>query len=100
MALEIHESDFKLKAIDEHTPRFDLELLYVIKARGKEPRKDFKLIAYGITLEYAIRKIAHYRIACKHKEEAITLKKYCKEFLEEVRSLTNQLDGTINKSSE
>lgn len=85
--MEIREDDFILTPISDSTPQYDLELLYKIKAKGKEPRMEFKVVAYGIGLEYAIKKIAHYRVCCKHNEEAIRLLTYFEEFKEELDSL-------------
>ena len=83
----IEEKDFRLIPISDTSPQYDLELLYKIQPKGKEARLEFKNVAYGIGLEYAIRKIAHYRVCCKHKEEAIQLLTYFKEFKEELDSL-------------
>lgn len=83
----IEEKDFRLIPISDSSPQYDLELLYKIQPKGKEARLEFKNVAYGIGLEYAIRKIAHYRVCCKHKEEAIQLLTYFKEFKEELDSL-------------
>lgn len=83
----IEESDFRLTPINESSPKFDLELLYTINPKGKESRKEFKIVAYGIGIEYAIKKIAHYRVCCKHNEEAIRLLTYFEEFKEELDSL-------------
>lgn len=85
--MEIVEKDFKLKPIDECSPIFDLELLYVVKAKGKESRLEFKNAGYGLSLESAIKKIAQYRVDCKHKEEAIRIKTYFTEYKEELNKL-------------
>lgn len=85
----IEEKDFRLTPISDSSPQYDLELLYKIQPKGKEARLEFKNVAYGISLEYAIKKIAHYRVCCKHKEEAIGLLTYFKEFKEELDSLKN-----------
>ncbi len=89
--MEITEEDFKLKPIDECTPIFDLELLYKVKPRGGEVRLEFKNAGYGLTIESAIKKIAHYRIDCKHKEEAISIRTYFNEFKKELDSLKGLL---------
>ena len=80
----IEEKDFRLTPVSDSSPRYDLELLYRIQPKGKEARLEFKNVAYGITLEHAIKKIAHYRICCKHNEEAISLLTYFKEFKDEL----------------
>ena len=87
----IEEEDFRLIPVSDSCPRFDLELLYKIQPRGKEARLEFKNAAYGIGLEYAIKKIAHYRICCRHKEEAIKLLTYFQEFKKELESLKSLL---------
>ena len=83
----IEESDFRLIPISDSSTKYDLELLYKIQSKGKDARLEFKNVAYGISLDYAIKKIAHYRVSCKHKEEAIVLLTYFKEFKEELDSL-------------
>lgn len=80
----IAEEDFKLIPISDSDLKYDLELLYKIQPKGKEARLEFKNVAYGIGLEYAIKKIAHYRVCCKHNEESIRLLTYFEEFKEEL----------------
>lgn len=92
--MEIVEKDFKLKPIDDNSPMFDVELLYQIKPRGGEPRLEFKNVAYGCSLESAIRKIAHYRVCCNHREEAIRLKTYFEEYKKELDELKKLLCGS------
>lgn len=83
----IAEDDFRLIPISDSSPKYDLELLYKVQPKGKEARIEFKNVAYGISLEHAIKKIAHYRVCCKHNEEAIKLLTYFTEFKEELDSL-------------
>lgn len=83
----IEENDFRLTPINDSCPQYDLELLYKVQPKGKEARLEFKNVAYGIGLEHAIKKIAHYRVCCKHKDEAVGLLTYFKEFKEELDSL-------------
>ena len=85
----IEESDFRLIPISESSPLYDLELLYTISPRGKESRMEFKNVAYGITLESAIKRIAHYKVYCNHSDEVIKLQAYLKEFTEALESLKN-----------
>ena len=89
--MTIEEEDFKLIPIDEKSPRFDLELLYTIRPRGGEPRQEFKPSGYGISLEWAIRKIAHYRVYNKHRDEAIKLLTYFKAYKQELDNLKKLL---------
>ena len=83
----IEEEDFRLIPISDSSPQYDLELLYKIQPKGKEARLEFKNVAYGIGLEHAIKKIAHYRVCCKHNEESIRLLTYFEKFKEELDSL-------------
>lgn len=83
----IEENDFKLTPISDSSPRFDLELLYKVQPKGKEARMEFKPAGYGIGLDYAIKKIAQFRICNNHKEEAISLVTYFKEFKKELDSI-------------
>ena len=65
---------YKLTPINEHSPMFDLELLYDIG--GKNPRQEFKVAAYGISLEHAIKRIIAFAINKKLGEEVVSLKKF------------------------
>ena len=87
----IEEKDFKLIPISDSDLFFDLELLYTVRPRGGEPRQEFKPSGYGIGLEWAIRKIAHYRVYNKHKEEAIKLVTYFKAYKQELDNLKKLL---------
>ena len=93
--MEIVEHDFKLKPVSETSPHFDLELLYTVKPRGGEPRLEFKNSGYGMSLDYAIKKIIHYRIDSKHKDEAISLKTYFNEFKKEMDNFKKLLNGDV-----
>ena len=46
---------YRLTPVCEHAHDFDMELLYDIG--GKNPRQEFKNVAYGVSLERAIKKI-------------------------------------------
>ena len=85
--MTIEEHDFKLTPVSNSDIKFDLELLYKIQPKGKEARMEFKNVAYGINLDQAVHRIAQYRVNQKHKNEAITLLTYFKEFKEELDSL-------------
>ena len=89
--MEIIEDDFKLIPISENDPSFDLELLYVVNKGKSNERTEFKNVAYGISLETAIKKIVHYKVNCKHKEEAIKLKVYFDEYKKELDDLKRLL---------
>lgn len=85
--MTIEEQDFRLTPVNDSSLRFDLELLYKVQPKGKEARFEFKNDAYGISLDYAMKKIAQYRINNRHKDETIKLLTYFKEFKEELDSL-------------
>lgn len=91
--MEIVEKDFKLKPISDDCPQFDLELLYVVKPRGGEARLEFKNAGYGMSLESAIKRIAHYRVSCNHKDEAIRSSTYSQEYNKELDNLKKLLYG-------
>ena len=85
--MEIYESDFKLKSVSDISPHFDLELLKIINKDKDNERKEFQVCAYGLPLESAIKRIAHYRVSNKHCDEAIRLVTYFKDFKKELDSL-------------
>lgn len=80
--MTIEEKDFRLTPISDSSPHFNLELLYKVK-----DRMEFKVVAYGVSLDYAIKKIAQYRICNKHKDKAVSLLNYFKEFKKEIDEL-------------
>ncbi len=83
----IESNDFRLIPISDSSIKFDLELLYTVRPKGKEARQEFKNVAYGISLDFAIKKIAQYRVSCNHVDEAITLTAYFTEFKKELDTL-------------
>lgn len=83
----IEESDFILTQVNEHSPKWDLELLYTIRPKGKESRQEFKIAGYGMPLENAVHRIINYRIHNKHLNDAIQMKDYIKEFRDQVKIL-------------
>lgn len=92
--MDIKGNDFILTPINDSTPIYDLELLYEIRPKGKEPRLEFKTVAYGLSLEQAIKKIAQYRISRNHIDESLDIQQYFKEFKEELDSLKPILNFT------
>ena len=95
----IEEKFFKLIPVDECSPFFNLELLYTIRPKNAEPRQEFKNAGYGLTLETAIRKIAHYCVFCKHRDTAIKLKTFFQEYIEELNKLKKLCYGEEEKGS-
>lgn len=81
----IREKDFQLIPVSDSSPIFDLELLYTVRPKGKEARQEFKNVAYGISLESALKKVIQYRLSLKH--EIVDLHTYLREFREEIDSL-------------
>lgn len=79
----IEENDFKLTPISDNSSLFNLELLYTIN--GKKTRKEFKVVAYGITIEHAVKRIIQYRLS--NKLDSINLKTYFNEFKNELNSI-------------
>ena len=71
---------YKLTPIDDHSLLFDLELLRDIG--GKNPRQEFKIAAYGVSLENAIKRVAMYATNKKLNDEAVELNAFLKTFKE------------------
>lgn len=83
----IEGSFYKLTPVNDHSAFFDLELLYEIG--GKNPRKEFKIASYGVTLDRAINAIVRFAINNKYKNEVITLKQYLDEFNEQKKDIVS-----------
>lgn len=86
----IEGSFYKITPINEYSQFFDLELLHEIG--GKNPRTEFKVASYGITLESAIQKIINYAVRNK-LPETVTLKEYLDAYKEESDSIKSELKG-------
>lgn len=54
--ITIEESDFKLTQTSDNSNFWDLELLYTIRPKGKDPREEFKIAGYGMTMEFCIKR--------------------------------------------
>lgn len=75
----IEESDFRLIPVKDSGDRFDLELLKVVNKGKETERQEFKNVAYGVTIESAIKYIANARVSAKNPK-SIDLKTYLKEY--------------------
>ena len=75
----IEESDFRLIPVKDSGDRFDLELLKVVNKGKETERQEFKNVAYGVTIESAIKYIANARVSANNPE-SIDLKTYLKEY--------------------
>lgn len=92
--MTIEEQDFRLTPSSNTASNFwDLELLVTIKAKTENAvsRQEFKNVGYGLTLYSAIKRICNYRIQHRHKQEAITLVQYLKEYIKLLKELKQQL---------
>ena len=86
----IEESDFRLTSVNEFSTKWDLELLYTIRPKGKEARTEFKAVAYGLPLESALKRVINFRINNKH-QDVINLKDYLKEYKDQLNQLNHLL---------
>lgn len=94
----IQEEDFRLSPIGYRD--FDLELLYTIKPKSGEPREEFKIAAYGISLEHAMKLIINYRIQKKVRDRAITMKQYLQLYKRELEFVNNIITACTSETSE
>lgn len=84
----IEGSFYRVTPVNDHSAFFDLELLYEIG--GKNPRKEFKAVAYGLRLDSAINAIIRYGINNKYKDEVITFKQYVDEYKKQREQIMSQ----------
>lgn len=82
---------YRIIPVNEYSNFYDLELLYEIK--GKNPRKEYKNVGYGKTLESTIQAIIQYYLSKKFENEVITLKTY----LDEYKEVSNKIREEICK---
>lgn len=90
--ITIEESDFKLTQTSDNSSFWDLELLYTIRPKGKDPREEFKIAGYGMTMEFCIKKIVNHRIAKKHPE-TINMKTYLTEYKQILKEISELCQG-------
>ena len=86
-SMTIEESDFRLTSVNDYSNLFNLEILTVINKGKSNERKEFKNVAYGVSLENAIKKIAFYRTSMKL--DTCTLKEYVETFKESLDSINS-----------
>lgn len=87
----IEGDNYRLTPVSNYSYDFDLELLHEIG--GKNPRKEFKHAAYGISLERAIKIITMYNVNQKHKQDVINLEQFLNSYKEE----TNQIKQVLER---
>lgn len=86
--------DFRLTPTSPDSLFFDLELLYIVKPKNGEPRQEFKNVAYGVTLETALKKVINYRLSCKYpNKKVISVKQYLLFFRELNKKLHEYVSG-------
>lgn len=90
--MTIEESDFRLTSVNEYSTKWDLELLYTVRPKGKEARTEFKAVAYGLPLESALKRVINFRINNKH-QDVISLRDYLKEYKDQLNQLNHLLYG-------
>lgn len=75
----IEEKDFRLTPVKDTRDKFDLEILRTINKGKKNERQEFKAVAYGVSIEYALRYVANIRIV-ERNPATIDLKTYLQEY--------------------
>lgn len=82
----IEEKDFRLTPVKDGGDKFDLEFLKTINKGKENEKQEFKIVAYGISIEKAIKYIANNRLNNKIPG-TIDLKTYIQEY----RDITEEL---------
>lgn len=75
----IEEKDFRLTPSSDSGRWFDLELLRTVNKGKENERQEFKVVAYSITIESALKYIVNARIAANNPD-TIDLETYLKEY--------------------
>lgn len=91
----IQGEDYIFTSISDSSTNYDVELLCTVKGKT-ESREEFKVIAYGIPLEFAIKKLIQHRIS-KGNPEPIDLKTYLKEYSQQVKDLKDIINGNFKE---
>ena len=95
--------DFELRQINDTAPFWDVYILKTIRPKGCESREELTNVAYGCTLDSAIRRIISYKINKKYftdQEGVLELKKYIAEFTSAVDRLEKLCRTEISKIEE
>lgn len=91
----IQEEDFILTPIKPDYPLFDVDLLQTVNKGKSNERKEFKNVAYGVSLDYAITMIISNRISSNY--ETLTLKEYILKFREGIDELKKLCYGDLKR---
>lgn len=85
---------YRLTPINEHSPKYDLELLHDIG--GKNPRQEFKVVAYGVPLERALESTILFAANKKLGEEVVSLKEFLNAYKEESNKVREELNRALS----
>ena len=85
---------YRLTPINEHSPKYDLELLHDIG--GKNPRQEFKVVAYGVPLERALESTILFATNKKLGEEVVSLKEFLNVYKEESSKIRRELEQIMS----
>lgn len=92
LVMIIEEPDFRLTS-DTYGSHWDVEVKVTVRPRNGEPREDWKVLAYGCQMPFAIRKVMGYRL--EKKKETYTLKEFMEAFkteLDNIKKLVSYAD--------
>lgn len=85
---------YRLTPINEHSPKYDLELLQSIG--GKNPREEFKAVAYGVSLESALERTILFATNKRLGEEVVSLKQFIDAYKEESNKIREELKRALS----
>lgn len=85
---------YRLTPINEHSPKYDLELLHDIG--GKNPRQEFKVVAYGVSLDRALERIIFFATNKRLGEEVVSLKEFLNVYKEESSKIRRELEQIMS----
>ena len=85
---------YRLTPINEHSPKYDLELLHDIG--GKNPRQEFKVVAYGVSLDRALERIIFCATNKRLGEEVVSLKEFLNVYKEESSKIRRELEQIMS----
>lgn len=91
--MTIEGSFYRIIPVNEYSAFFDLELLHEIG--GKNPRQEFKPVAYGLKLDHALNAIIRFAINKKYKDEVITFKQYVDEFRKQKDEIMSHIGDCV-----
>ena len=89
MALTIEEGGFRLEQVDLGDPHWDVSVKKKTKHKDGTESEEWKVLAYGVSMNYAMEKIILTRMAARHSDKVLTFQEFFEGFKKERQAVLN-----------